>query len=154
MVKARHTNEKAGGIVGSTTGIGSGKAYLCGRHQCDCVNAGVECGLTSGDVVTRLTDTPDVDNMVNATVSTSRKGDCAAGATVAVKVDDAGSRRESGCTACTSASRLSTHIVCSKGWSKPVWYFSATINGRGIVKCIRNVLGATRANDGCGTRTE
>jgi len=50
---------------------------------------GTECGLTSGDVVTRLTDTPDAtDNTVNASVSATKKGDCAAGATVAVKVDD------------------------------------------------------------------
>jgi hypothetical protein len=50
---------------------------------------GQECGLTSGDVVTRLTDTPDApDNTVNASVAASKKGDCAAGATVAVKVDD------------------------------------------------------------------
>jgi hypothetical protein len=49
---------------------------------------GNECGLTGGDVVTRLTDTPDADNNVNASVSASKKGDCAAGVTVAVKVDD------------------------------------------------------------------
>jgi len=49
---------------------------------------GRECALTSGDVVTRLTDTPDADNAVNATVSATKKGDCASGATVAVKVDD------------------------------------------------------------------
>jgi len=49
---------------------------------------GQECGLTAGDVVTRLTDTPDGDQMVNASVSASKKGDCGAGQTVAVKVDD------------------------------------------------------------------
>jgi len=50
---------------------------------------GQECGLTSGDVVTRLTDTPDPnDNTVTASVSATKKGDCASGATVAVKVDD------------------------------------------------------------------
>jgi len=50
---------------------------------------GTECGLTSGDVVTRLTETPDAtDNTVSASVSASKTGDCAAGATVAVKVDD------------------------------------------------------------------
>ena len=49
---------------------------------------GQECGLTSGDVLTRLTDTPDADNMVNASVSASKKSDCAAGLTVSVKVDD------------------------------------------------------------------
>jgi hypothetical protein len=49
---------------------------------------GQECGLTAGDVVTRLTDTPDSDQMVNASVSASKKGDCAMGQTIAVKVDD------------------------------------------------------------------
>jgi hypothetical protein len=50
---------------------------------------GTECGLTAGDVVTRLTDTPDAtDNTVNASVSANKKGDCASGATVAVKVED------------------------------------------------------------------
>ncbi len=52
------------------------------------VNNGVECSLTSGDVLTRLTDTADSDNNVNASVSGTKKGDCAAGATVAVNVDD------------------------------------------------------------------
>ena len=49
---------------------------------------GQECGLTAGDVLMRLTDAPDADNMVNASVSASQKSDCAAGQTVAVKVDD------------------------------------------------------------------
>jgi hypothetical protein len=49
---------------------------------------GQECGLTSGDVLTRLTDTPDADQTVNASVAATKKGDCASGASVAVKVDD------------------------------------------------------------------
>jgi hypothetical protein len=49
---------------------------------------GQECGLTAGDVVTRLTDTPDADQTVNASISATKKGDCASGSTVAVKVDD------------------------------------------------------------------
>jgi hypothetical protein len=49
---------------------------------------GQECGLTAGDVITRLTDTPDADNNVNASVAASKKADCASGQTVAVKVDD------------------------------------------------------------------
>ncbi|MGA8439346.1 MAG: hypothetical protein WB714_14040, partial [Candidatus Sulfotelmatobacter sp.] len=49
---------------------------------------GQECGLTSGDVVTRLTDTPDADQTVNASVSATKKGDCPSGQTVAIKVDD------------------------------------------------------------------
>lgn len=49
---------------------------------------GQECRLTAGDVFTRLTDTPDADNMVSASISASKKADCAAGLTVSVKVDD------------------------------------------------------------------
>jgi hypothetical protein len=49
---------------------------------------GQECALTSGDVLTRLTDTPDADQTVTASVSATKKGDCASGQTVAVKVDD------------------------------------------------------------------
>jgi hypothetical protein len=49
---------------------------------------GQECGLTAGDVLTRLTDTPDANNTVNASVSASKTSDCASGQTVAVKVDD------------------------------------------------------------------
>jgi len=53
------------------------------------VNAdGEECQLTQGDVITRITDTPDDDNKVNVSVSASKKNDCAAGKQVAVSVDD------------------------------------------------------------------
>jgi len=51
-------------------------------------NGGQECGLSSGDVLTRLTDTPDSDEQVNVSIAASQKSDCAAGQTVAVKVDD------------------------------------------------------------------
>lgn len=49
---------------------------------------GQECGLTAGDVLTRLTDTPDANNMVSASVAASKKSECAAGLTVSVKVED------------------------------------------------------------------
>jgi hypothetical protein len=49
---------------------------------------GQECALTQGDVITRLTDTPDADQKVNVSISSSKKTDCAAGKTVAVSVDD------------------------------------------------------------------
>ena len=39
-------------------------------------------------------------------------------------------RRESVCTAFTPPSFLSTYIVCSSGWSKPVWNLLATIRNR------------------------
>jgi hypothetical protein len=49
---------------------------------------GTECTLTSGDVLDRTSTTPDDDKMVNATVKSSKKDECAVGATVAVTVDD------------------------------------------------------------------
>jgi hypothetical protein len=52
------------------------------------VSDGQECELTGGDVITRLTDTPDADQKVTASVSASKKTDCAAGRQVTVSVDD------------------------------------------------------------------
>jgi hypothetical protein len=49
---------------------------------------GQECSLTAGDVITRLTDTPDQDQKVNVSVTSSKKHDCVAGKLVAVSVDD------------------------------------------------------------------
>jgi hypothetical protein len=49
---------------------------------------GTECGLTAGDVVYRTGDQPDEDNMVDATVKSSKKDECAVGATVAMSVDE------------------------------------------------------------------
>jgi hypothetical protein len=49
---------------------------------------GQECGLTSGDVITRISDTPDQDRKVTASVASSKKDDCAPGKQVAVGVDD------------------------------------------------------------------
>ena len=43
---------------------------------------GTECTLTPGDVINRVTDKPDDDNMVDATVKSSKKDECAIGATV------------------------------------------------------------------------
>jgi hypothetical protein len=49
---------------------------------------GTECSLTAGDVVKRVGDKPDDDNMVDAVVKASKKDECAVGATVGVAVDD------------------------------------------------------------------
>jgi hypothetical protein len=49
---------------------------------------GQECSLTPGDVITRLSDTPDADRQVTASVSSSKNKDCAPGKQIAVKVDD------------------------------------------------------------------
>jgi hypothetical protein len=51
-------------------------------------SGGTECGLTPGDVVYRTGDNPDSDNMVDATVKSSKKNECAVGATVAVDTAD------------------------------------------------------------------
>src|ERR1022692_891235 len=48
----------------------------------------VECALTPGDVVYRTGDKPDDDNMVDATVKSSKKDECAVGATVGVDTGD------------------------------------------------------------------
>jgi hypothetical protein len=49
---------------------------------------GTECALTAGDVVSRTGDKPDEDNMVDAVVKSSKKDECAIGATVGISVDD------------------------------------------------------------------
>lgn len=49
---------------------------------------GRECALTQGDVLSRLTNVPDADNRVNASVAASKKSDCPIGQTVSVGVDD------------------------------------------------------------------
>ena len=49
---------------------------------------GVECGLTPGDVIYRTGDTPDDDHIVDATVKSSKKDDCAVGVSVGVDTSD------------------------------------------------------------------
>jgi hypothetical protein len=46
------------------------------------------CSLTAGDVVMRISDTPDDKQNVNASVQSSKEADCATGQTVAVGVQD------------------------------------------------------------------
>jgi hypothetical protein len=52
------------------------------------ISDGQECELTGGDVITRLTDTPDADQKVTASVSASKKSDCIPGSQILVSVDD------------------------------------------------------------------
>jgi hypothetical protein len=49
---------------------------------------GTECALTPGDVVYRVGDKPDADNMVDATVKSSKKDECAVSATVSIDSGD------------------------------------------------------------------
>jgi hypothetical protein len=50
--------------------------------------SGQECGLTGGDVVMRLSDTPDANQNVTASIQSSKQGDCPSGQTVAIGVQD------------------------------------------------------------------
>jgi hypothetical protein len=51
-------------------------------------SSGQECGLTPGDVVMRLSDTPDNNQNVTASIQSSKQADCPAGQTVAIGVQD------------------------------------------------------------------
>jgi hypothetical protein len=49
---------------------------------------GQDCELTPGDIITRLDDTPDNDNRVRVSVSSSKGNDCRVGSTLMVQVSD------------------------------------------------------------------
>ena len=49
---------------------------------------GQECSLTPGDIITRLTDTPDANQFVTVSVLSSKPTDCPAGAQITVAVQD------------------------------------------------------------------
>jgi hypothetical protein len=49
---------------------------------------GQDCELTPGDIITRLDDTPDNNNNVRVSVSTSKGNDCRVGSTLMVGVTD------------------------------------------------------------------
>lgn len=49
---------------------------------------GEECSLTSGDIISRVSDTPDADKNVTMKVLAAKKSDCAIGKQVLVSLDD------------------------------------------------------------------
>jgi len=49
---------------------------------------GQNCELTSGDIITRLDDTPDNNNSVRVSVSSSKGNDCRVGSTLMIQVSD------------------------------------------------------------------
>jgi len=49
---------------------------------------GEECSLTDGDVISRVSDTPDSDKNVDVKVLASKKDDCAVGKQVSVSLED------------------------------------------------------------------
>ena len=51
-------------------------------------DSGQECTLTSGDIITRVSDTPNRDQKVTVLITTSKKTDCTAGLLLAVPVQE------------------------------------------------------------------
>ena len=49
---------------------------------------GQDCEVTPGDIITRLDDTPDANNQVRVSVSTSKGNDCRVGSTLMAQVSD------------------------------------------------------------------
>jgi hypothetical protein len=54
----------------------------------EALSDGEECSLTQGDLITRISDTPDVNQNVQVLVSSSQRNDCSAGTQLAVAVQD------------------------------------------------------------------
>jgi len=51
-------------------------------------DTGQECTLTSGDIITRVSDSPNKDQKVTVLITTSKKTDCTAGLLLAVPVQE------------------------------------------------------------------
>jgi hypothetical protein len=51
-------------------------------------DTGQECSLTSGDIITRITDTPNKDQNVTVLVTSTKKTDCTAGLMLSVPVQE------------------------------------------------------------------
>jgi len=58
------------------------------HNELSVVADGDECSLTDGDVISRVSDTPDNDKNVDVKVLASKKNDCGVGKQVAVSLDD------------------------------------------------------------------
>ena len=83
-------NKSAGGDKSGTPAALDPKIrYFVASTDLDLTTSdGTECTLTGGDVLYRVGDEPDDDRMVDATVKSSKKGECAIGATVGVAAND------------------------------------------------------------------
>src|SRR5246127_877784 len=58
------------------------------HNELSVVADGDECSLTDGDVISRISDTPDDDKNVDVKVLASKKNNCAVGKQVSVSLDD------------------------------------------------------------------
>ena len=64
------------------------RIFVVSSHLDVATADGKECGLAPGDVVMRMTDAPDGNQNVSASVQSSKKADCAAGQTVSIGVQE------------------------------------------------------------------
>ncbi|MGB9233024.1 MAG: hypothetical protein WCC04_01320 [Terriglobales bacterium] len=86
---AAASKDSSGGAQGPPAALDPNIRYFVVSTDEDLTTSdGTECGLTGGDVVYRTGDKPDDDNMVDATVKSSKKGECPVGSTVGVATDD------------------------------------------------------------------
>jgi hypothetical protein len=68
--------------------LGPGYRTFVVDSSLDVVSVDQECTLTPGDVITRVTDTPDQNQKVVAKIWSSKKSDCSAGRQITVAVED------------------------------------------------------------------
>jgi hypothetical protein len=102
-IKTQLAADQADASKGKASGgnSGSGQASSAGPPALDSkwrvfvvhselsvVADGDECALTEGDVIKRVSDTPDGDKNLEVKVLASKKDDCAVGKEVAVSLDD------------------------------------------------------------------
>jgi hypothetical protein len=103
-VKAQLAADQAdAGKTGKTSGGSSGGQASSGgslpaldpkrrifvvHNELSVVADGDECSLTDGDVISRVSDTPDEDKNVDVKVLASKKNNCAVGKQVSVSLDD------------------------------------------------------------------
>jgi len=86
---AANKDNSSGGDNGPPAALDANIRYFVVSTDLDLTTTDeTECALTGGDVLYRVGDQPDDDKMVDATVKSSKKGECAVGATVGVEVND------------------------------------------------------------------
>ncbi len=86
--KSASGGQSAAGNDGPPPALDPKRKTFVVNDEISVVADGQECSLTSGDVISRVTDTPDDDKNVDVKVLASKKSDCAVGAQVSVAVDD------------------------------------------------------------------
>jgi hypothetical protein len=64
------------------------RTFVVSNTLAEQTDDGTACSLSSGDVLTRIGDTPDANQNVKVLVTSSQKGDCATGTQISVSVQD------------------------------------------------------------------